>query len=684
MWLARIELLNFKSYPSQVFTFPRPSGGKNLALVGGVNGYGKTTLLEALYVGLYGEEAFNHRALDSAGLTVKSYGHFLEKAFHGLAPEKGADRMETRIEFEREDTSALRVTRKWFFSRSGKYNDQRLIVETRAKTGQWMTRSEGLLPELLESHATPPWLAPFFFFDGEKIAGLADADRTGWIRKGLENLLGVRLVLELREQLTAYSTKKLRESGGVDEQRVGQLETALTGKKQQATKLAEELEQARAALAEAKAERDRLSQHMAGLAQGSDAKTVAVVAQQLNLAETEVENRRRALRALLSGPLPLQLVRAALYDSLGARLANEKCFEDWEQNKARMQPNWEKFQSIFFNSTWLKVICQLPGARDSLEKTLAEAWDGLHNPRPENCDGPVWHGYLQANERRKLEDMRARSRTSSTDLRLALDAHKDASAEHWRLKQDLIRLQGLDNEDQSQQIEALKAQLAEAQAKTDALLPDITRKENTLRTLESEIQNESATYERERKKLVEGHPERQAAAEAEKVVAMIDALLPALFELKLQALSAAVTRIFRAIHHKDQVARIEIDGDGHASFFSHDGALIELPKSSGESQLFVLSLVGALAEVTGYRVPLIVDTPLARLSEVHCDRLLDYWMSDPERQVILLAQDKEIGADDLPPLQKSLGKTYLLEHQQIKQGVGETRAIEDRYFEATA
>lgn len=71
MWISRISLRNFKSYRNQTFEFPRPVDGRNLVLVGGVNGYGKTTLLEAVYVGLYGEEAVNHRALDRAGLKVR-------------------------------------------------------------------------------------------------------------------------------------------------------------------------------------------------------------------------------------------------------------------------------------------------------------------------------------------------------------------------------------------------------------------------------------------------------------------------------------------------------------------------------------------------------------------------------------------------------------------------------------
>ena len=680
MWLSRVELLNFKSYRQQVFTFPRPADGKNLALIGGVNGYGKTTLLEALYVGLYGEEAVKHKALDSAGLKAKSYGNFLETAFHRLAPNNGDDRMEVQVEFMREDGGALRVTRKWFFNGRGKYSDQKVIVETRAQTGAWMHRAEGVLPELLESYATPPWLAPFFFFDGEKIAGLADEDRTGWVLSGLENLLGVKLVKELREQLTAYIDKKLREAGGVDEQRVEQMKNALEKDKAKESTLRETMVDLRQRHGNAKDERDRFSNQLAGLAQGSDARTVAEVAQSRSRAESEVTQSWKHLRDLYAGPLPLQLIRRELQDSLARTLAGEECLTDWEQSKVRMQPNWEKFHNTFFNSPWISGLCHVPTARDSLERTLSEAWESLHYPRPENCSDTVWHSYLQSNERRKLEDMRAKSQVSSAQLRQALEAFQHAKAEEWRLRQELIALEGVGGDDKAQQIETLKLEMKEAQDQYDELGRQLNTHENELTALLAEIKNQDSVYERERKKLAAGHPERQAAGEAEKVVEMIDSLLPALFNLKLQALSEAVTRIFRALHHKDQIARIDISREGRTTLYSHDGTEINLPKSSGESQLFVLALVGALAEVTGYRVPMIIDTPLARLSETHCQNLLRYWTSDPERQVILLAQDKEISAQDYVGLNGSVNKTYLLRHKQISQGVGQSEAVENAYF----
>lgn len=75
MWIERIELSNFKAYENQSFEFPKPAAGKNIVLIGGMNGHGKTTLLEALYLCLYGEDATHHLA--RAGLRDNAYAKFL-------------------------------------------------------------------------------------------------------------------------------------------------------------------------------------------------------------------------------------------------------------------------------------------------------------------------------------------------------------------------------------------------------------------------------------------------------------------------------------------------------------------------------------------------------------------------------------------------------------------------------
>jgi DNA sulfur modification protein DndD len=77
---------------------------------------------------------------------------------------------------------------------------------------------------------------------------------------------------------------------------------------------------------------------------------------------------------------------------------------------------------------------------------------------------------------------------------------------------------------------------------------------------------------------------------------------------------------------------------------------------------------------------MVVDTPLGRLDSKHRENILKFWTNDPTRQVVLLSQDKEIDYAFLQQIKEHVGKTYLLEHVDVGDGIGRTTASEDSYF----
>jgi len=198
--------------------------------------------------------------------------------------------------------------------------------------------------------------------------------------------------------------------------------------------------------------------------------------------------------------------------------------------------------------------------------------------------------------------------------------------------------------------------------------------------LQTNINNERASYQREHEKFLKANPVKSDVARAERVCKLIDELIPSLYTLKTNRLATAMTTVFQKLSHKKQVARIEIDETGKSRLISYEGDEISFDKSAGEDQLFATSLLAGLAEISGIKAPLVVDTPLARLDSHHRKNILQYWISDKSRQVFLLSQDKEIDAQVYNELQNSIAQTYLLQHQQIGNGVGMTIATKNAYF----
>lgn len=205
--------------------------------------------------------------------------------------------------------------------------------------------------------------------------------------------------------------------------------------------------------------------------------------------------------------------------------------------------------------------------------------------------------------------------------------------------------------------------------------------ERQLTSLAANINQERAIYQREHEKFLNANPVKSVVAKAQRVVNLIHDLIPQLYALKIKHLADAMTDVYKKLAHKKHVNKIEIDENGTARVMSHEGNEIVFDKSAGENQVFATALLAGLAKISGLDAPLIVDTPLGRLDSTHRNNILKYWIADKNRQVILLSQDKEIDRATYSSMHPAVAKTYLLEHQEIGNGVGKTTAVENAYFE---
>src|SRR5690242_9384173 len=88
VYLRSIRLRDWKAFASATFDFPKPTKAKNVVLIGAKNGFGKTSLLEAIILGLYGRDGMSVLAravADSSGDSDRSYDEFMQRALHGQA-----------------------------------------------------------------------------------------------------------------------------------------------------------------------------------------------------------------------------------------------------------------------------------------------------------------------------------------------------------------------------------------------------------------------------------------------------------------------------------------------------------------------------------------------------------------------------------------------------------------------
>lgn len=98
--------------------------------------------------------------------------------------------------------------------------------------------------------------------------------------------------------------------------------------------------------------------------------------------------------------------------------------------------------------------------------------------------------------------------------------------------------------------------------------------------------------------------------------------------------------------------------------------------SAGEKQLMVISMLWALGKCSEKKLPVIIDTPLARLDSVHRKALIDKYFPMASEQTIILSTDAEIDNSYYEFIKRHVGNEFTLVYDDEMK----CSTIEEGYF----
>ena len=607
MWIAKIELFNFKSYQHQLFDFPQPRAGRNIVLIGGMNGYGKTSILEALYLGLYGKEAVEH--LGRAGLKDDvGYRKFVERALHGTAVRTGRDSMWVKVQINKTQAEGFEVTRKWFFSRSGDWTGEDEVVIYQVRDGiRGRALAAEKLPELLDQRFIPAHVAPFFFFDGEEVKKLADQSRSDQIKSGIEGLLGVVLLRRLKKRLEEFQTNRSSGLPAVDEQKHRELFETLSQHEREYDEAERRHRETDETVKNLQAQRTDLTNRMIGMGAGAgDVASAADVVKQQTEAENELRATEDALDVIVATKLPFHLVGRDTLGALASQVRSEISRESWEERRRNLEPEKAKFIGTFYETRDPPLKPDLTsGQQEALQARLDAAWESLFYPMPQGCADAMVHSYL-GSKRAALLNAVDGLHLGAQDV-LGLIAKREILQKRIR---DLInrytKIEGVDKDGTLAKLQGESASINVTLDQRQRELGDLDRQ---LVGLKGTIDQERALYMREHERFVQANPVKSMVGRAERVCNLIGELIPQMYALKVDQLAKAMTAVYKKLAHKGQVHRVDIDETGKTRILGRNGQEIPFDKSAGENQVFATALLAGLAEISGI-VSALLTTPL--------------------------------------------------------------------------
>lgn len=223
MYIKEIELNNFRIYKGVNKINLSPEKDKNVIVVSGKNGFGKTTFLMSLVWCLYGKNMQNVDELYQKEIGDKGgYGKYIGNSLNRLAKSEGETKFTVAVTFRdvkipEITCNEIKITRTYDFVTSTSDKVEVLVDGFQNELIQDLTTDGKQDGEeiFIRDFILPIEIAKFFFFDAEKIVSLAEInspEQRRLLSKAYTEVLGIKKYEDLKDQLESIQDEYRKKS----------------------------------------------------------------------------------------------------------------------------------------------------------------------------------------------------------------------------------------------------------------------------------------------------------------------------------------------------------------------------------------------------------------------------------------------------------------------------------------
>lgn len=633
MIIKKLILHNFGVYAStNIFEF---NSSKPIVLIGGMNGRGKTTFLEAVLLALYGSNSFAYKESK-----MKSYSKYLESFVN-----TSDNTLETYVELEfimkESNNDIFNIRRSW--DRKHKITKESITVCKNGKENNFLTRNWSMYVE----NILPSGLSNFFFFDGEKIAELATEETDVTLKESIKTLLGVNIIDTLKNDLKRVITKfnnkstnnsiedleLLRQKKELAEEHLSIIDCSIKQLNIEIEKIDQKIE----------LENNKYTQ------KGGD---VILQRQDLVVKRNELNTRLDRINDELvdfsGNELPLLMLMPLLENIL---LQSEK---EYENNIKRSGLN-------VVNSLYDEYV-KSNNTSDSVKDFVKYINDTISNSQIESIYGLGVQDIIRIKEliTTKLNRIQKSCQKSINERNKILSQIKEInnSLSIEINEKSLNRI--------FKQIKKLELERVSKVAELETKMKERTSANGSLIRATSEFNH----FAEETLSIMEINEDNDRALKySYQAIMLLDEFKIRIQSKKIQDLAKVMTNCYKLLANKQNlISKIEIDSitlDFH--YFNNDNnEVLKNKLSAGEKQLMVISMLWALALCSKKRLPVIIDTPLSRLDTEHRIALIKTYFPKASNQTIILSTDTEINKNYFEMMKKDVGDTFTLVYDDEK------------------
>lgn len=659
MIFTELVLNNFGVYAGRHVINLRPENNgtmQPIILFGGMNGGGKTTLMDAIRLALYGQRA------KCSGRGNLGYGEFLSQLVNNQTLPEQSTEVELSFESIFDDYwQTFKIIRAWKrFPTDGK--DSISVI----REDGYDTALQDNWDEYIES-ILPLGISNLFLFDGEQVKELAELDiPPPSVVDAINSLLGLELAEKLAVDLEVLASRKRKDLASNKQlATIEEIEGKIKEKEVVEQEIFNRVISLEVELKQAHKKSDRVAQKFRTEGGKIAAERNLLEAKKKDLSKVREEQQDK-LRQLATGTLSLGLIG----DLLVAAEATGKQEIKTQQLKQAKSLITERDEKLL---AYLKEIAAPEDYNSKIQFFIDR-----ENTTLENTIDSQGNAFLEITEDELQQFLNIKQNSlplQQTQANELLNSLQAITVEIDNIEQQLT-LAASPEEYEKLSREKDKVERAVSQLKSDL---DLAKSQKNKITLEIEkTKRELKNYSQ---KILDSEDGEHIINSITKVRQTLEIFKDKLTLKKLNKLENEITECFRYLLSKSNlVYRVVVDSDTFSlSLYDPQGKL--LPKqclSAGEKQLLAIAFLWGLARVSGKKLPIAIDTPLSRLDSSHRNNLIERYFPSASHQTILLSTDTEIGEKEIVILreQKAIAREYLLEYNSDN---GQT-TVKNGYF----
>lgn len=643
-----VKLRNFRQYVNQKVIFARPKGNRNFTVILGANGAGKTNLLNAITWCLYGEELHIHKKY--AGLPIVN-----TTTFKNLKIGETCD-VEVQIQLEEKGSQKALITRtlrilKTREGRPHKASSELVMMRQRRRDWVKVTGPQGIINRMI-----PKNLEEYFFFDGERLDRYFREETGETIKNAVFRISQLGLLERAVQHLATRRDQFLRSSKGLSSEAEKIRETLSIQRRSLEVDL-EDLKKLETDKAEAEKKESKFSANLRKIS----AERVSALESQRSELEKDIERLEDEILRTETDKFEFLLEFSPII-YMYEPLARTNEIISSREEAGDIPP---EFKKPFVEKLLAKgrCICGNDISEGSFHRRhvvdllqecseVSEISDELIRL---NANIELMLSRLEGFRKKQIE-FGKRHNQLQNELRLKVRRIKDITDQIEECDIEQVKTW----ESKRQEWKKVKEELF---GQIGVKKHQIERRENIIRANEIALKQElrkEGKY-KELLRILNFCETSLEAADAIKIAIMED--------VRKEIEEVTKKQFFDLIWKRETYIDVGIDARYNISVLHQSGMEAIGTLSAGERQVLALSFMAALNRVSGFDVPLIIDTPLGRISKEPkkaIARNLPKYLKG--KQVTLLVTEEEYTSEVRTLLSDRVGINYVIEFKETEEG----------------